>query len=204
MAATFSEIRKHPLFKISIIILIIITGVLIITFTPLGAYLKDIKGVREDIESAGIWSYLIFIVAFVIMALLGIPEFVFLILAYFIFENILLAAFINYIAGVLSAIATFYAGRLVGAGALHNIKNQRLKKILAQAENNPIRSLLILRTFLLLNPLVGYTLALTKMSSQKYIIGNLIGILIPITYITIAMYLFQAPFLKFLGIVIEN
>jgi uncharacterized membrane protein YdjX (TVP38/TMEM64 family) len=188
MTATNSSITKHPLFKVGIILLIIISGILLVTFTPLGAYITDIKRVRADIESAGIWSYLIFIVVFVVFALFNIPEAGFLFLSYLIFDNIFLAAFINYIAGVLSAIATFYAGRMIGAGALHEIKNQRIKRLLATAENNPIRSLLILRTFLMLNPIVGYTLALTKMSPRNYIIGNLIGIMVPIVYITLGMY----------------
>lgn len=188
MTATNSSITKHPLFKVGIILLIIISGILLVTFTPLGAYITDIKRVRADIESAGIWSYLIFIVVFVVFALFNIPEAGFLFLSYLIFDNIFLAAFINYTAGVLSAIATFYAGRMIGAGALHEIKNQRIKRLLATAENNPIRSLLILRTFLMLNPIVGYTLALTKMSPRNYIIGNLIGIMVPIVYITLGMY----------------
>jgi uncharacterized membrane protein YdjX (TVP38/TMEM64 family) len=198
--ASFSAIRKHPLFKVGIIVLIIISGILLVTFTPLGAYITDIKRVRADIESVGIWSYLIFILVFVAFALFNIPEAGFLFLSYLIFDNILIAAFINYIAGMLSAIATFYAGRLIGAGALHEIKNARVKKLIAAAENNPVRSLLILRTFLMLNPVVGYTLALTKMSPRKYVIGNLIGILVPITYITLGMYFMQETLFGYFGI----
>jgi uncharacterized membrane protein YdjX (TVP38/TMEM64 family) len=198
--ASFSTIRKHPLFKVGIIVLIIISGILLVTFTPLGAYLTDIKRVRADIESAGVWSYLIFIALFVFFALFNIPEAGFLFLSYLIFDNIFIAAFINYTAGMLSAIATFYAGRLIGAGALHEIKNARVRNLIAAAENNPIRSLLILRTFMMLNPIVGYTLALTKMSPRNYIIGNLIGILVPITYITLGMYFMQETLFGYFGI----
>jgi uncharacterized membrane protein YdjX (TVP38/TMEM64 family) len=198
--ASFSEIRKHPLFKVGLIVLIILSGILLVTFTPLGAYVTDIKRVRADIESAGIWSYLIFMLVFVVFALFNIPEAGFLFLSYLIFDNIFIAAFINYISGVLSAIATFYAGRLIGAGALHEIKNQRVKRLLAAAENNPIRSLLILRTFLMLNPIVGYTLALTKMSPRNYIVGNLIGILVPILYITLGMYFMRETLFNYFEI----
>jgi uncharacterized membrane protein YdjX (TVP38/TMEM64 family) len=198
--ASFSEIRKHPLFKVGIIVLIILSGILLVTFTPLGAYVTDIKRVRADIESAGIFSYLIFMLVFVVFALFNIPEAGFLFLSYLIFDNIFIAAIINYISGVLSAIATFYAGRLIGAGALHEIKNQRVKRLIAAAENNPIRSLLILRTFLMLNPIVGYTLALTKMSPRNYIIGNLIGILVPIFYITLGMFFMQETLFTYFGI----
>lgn len=107
MTASNSSITKHPLFKVGIILLIIISGILLVTFTPLGAYITDIKRVRADIESAGIWSYLIFIVVFVVFALFNIPEAGFLFLSYLIFDNIFLAAFINYTAGMLSALATF-------------------------------------------------------------------------------------------------
>jgi uncharacterized membrane protein YdjX (TVP38/TMEM64 family) len=196
-----SDLFKRPLFIIGIIILIIISGILLITLTPLGPYLSNLNQVRKDIESAGIWSYLIFIVAFVVFALFNIPEAGFLFLAYLIFDNIFLAAFINYVAGVLSALATFYAGRLIGAGALHKIKNQRIKRLMASAENNPIRVLVILRTLMMLNPIVGYTLALTKMSPRNYIIGNLIGITVPILYITLAMYFAREALFSYFEIV---
>lgn len=200
MAESPKSFIKKPFFKIGIIFLIIISGVLLISFTPLGPYLKDINGVRNDIERAGMWSYLIFITAFVLFALFNIPELGFLFLAYLIFDNIFLAAFINYVAGVLSAIATFFAGRLIGAGALHEIKNQRIKRIMASAENNPLRAIIILRTFMILNPIVGYTLALTKMSPKNYIMGNMIGILVPIIYITIAMFFAREALFSYFGI----
>ena len=200
MSISNTSITKHPLFKVGIILLIIASGILLVTFTPLGAYITDIKRVRADIESAGLWSYLIFILVFVFFALFNIPEAGFLFLSYLIFDNIFIAAFINYTAGMLSAISTFYAGRLIGAGALHEIKNQRIKRLIATAENNPIKSLVILRTFLMLNPVVGYTLALTKMSPRNYIVGNLIGIIIPILYLTLGMFFARDMLFSYFGI----
>jgi len=199
--ASFSEIRKHPLFKVGIILLIILSGILLVTFTPLGAYLKDINKIRADVESAGIWSYFIFILFFVLIALFSIPaEIVLLIFSYLIFDNFIMAVLVNYIAGFLSAIVTFYAGRFIGAGALHEIKNVWIKRLIASAENNPIKSIILLRTFLILNPVVGYTLALTNMSPRKYILGNLIGIIIPIFYLSFGMYFMQETVLEFFGI----
>lgn len=200
MASTLSAIRRHPLFKVGLIVLIIISGILIVSFTPLGTYVTDIKRIRADIEGAGVWSYLIFILTFVLFALFNIPEVAFLFLAYLIFDNILAAALINYVSGVLSAIATFYAGRMIGAGALSEIKNVRIRRLISAAENNPIRSIVILRTIMMLNPIVGYTLALTKMSPRNYIIGNLIGILVPILYITIGMYFMKETLFSYFGI----
>ena len=192
--------KKNPYLSIGLIVLMIIAGILILYYTPLGAYLSDIKKVRADIEGAGIWSYVIFIGIFVFTALFNIPELPFLFMAYLVFNNIIEAALVNYIAGVLSAIATFYTGRLIGAGSLSEIKNIRIKRLIAAAENNPIGSLLIIRTIMLLNPIVGYTLSLTKMTPRNYIIGNLICILITILYVSLGMYFMRESILHFFEI----
>jgi uncharacterized membrane protein YdjX (TVP38/TMEM64 family) len=194
------SITQSPWFKIGLILLILLSGILIITFTPIGAYLTDIKQVRADIESAGIWGVIIFITIFVITALFNIPETGFIIMAFLIYDNIFFAASLNYVAGLLSAIATFYAGRLIGSGALSEIKSVRVKNLIASAENNPIKTLVIIRTIMIMNPIVGYALALTKISPRNYIIGNAVGIIVPVLYISLGMYFVKDSIMKFFGI----
>jgi uncharacterized membrane protein YdjX (TVP38/TMEM64 family) len=194
------SITQSPWFKIGLILLILLSGILIITFTPIGAYLTDIKQVRADIESAGIWGVIIFISIFVITALFNIPETGFIIMAFLIYDNIFFAASLNYVAGLLSAIATFYAGRLIGSGALSEIKSVRVKNLIASAENNPIKTLVIIRTIMIMNPIVGYALALTKISPRNYIIGNAVGIIVPVLYISLGMYFVKDSIMKFFGI----
>ena len=194
------SITQSPWFKIGLILLILLSGILIITFTPIGAYLTDIKQVRADIESAGIWGVIIFITIFVITALFNIPETGFIIMAFLIYDNIFFAACLNYVAGLLSAIATFYAGRLIGSGALSEIKSVRVKNLIASAENNPIKTLVIIRTIMIMNPIVGYALALTKISPRNYIIGNAVGIIVPVFYISLGMYFVKDSIMKFFGI----
>jgi uncharacterized membrane protein YdjX (TVP38/TMEM64 family) len=194
------SITQSPWFKIGLILLILLSGILIITFTPIGAYLTDIKQVRAEIESAGIWGVIIFITIFVITALFNIPETGFIIMAFLIYDNIFFAASLNYVAGLLSAIATFYAGRLIGSGALSEIKSVRVKKLIASAENNPIKTLVIIRTIMIMNPIVGYALALTKISPRNYIIGNAVGIIVPVLYISLGMYFVKDSIMKFFGI----
>jgi uncharacterized membrane protein YdjX (TVP38/TMEM64 family) len=191
---------KNPWIKILIVVLVLVAGVTIISLTPIGAYLADVKRVKSDIEAAGIWGFLIFIALFVFAALFNIPELGFLFMAYIIYDQIWVAALLNYVSGMLSAIATFYAGRMIGSGALHEIKNVRIKNLIASAENNPIKSIAIMRTIMLLNPIVGYTLSLTKMKPRDYIIGNLVGIAIPVLYLSIGMYFMKESLMRFFGI----
>jgi uncharacterized membrane protein YdjX (TVP38/TMEM64 family) len=121
-------------------------------------------------------------------------------MAFLIYDNIFFAASLNYVAGLLSAIATFYAGRLIGSGALSEIKSVRVKKLIASAENNPIKTLVIIRTIMIMNPIVGYALALTKISPRNYIIGNAVGIIVPVLYISLGMYFVKDSIMKFFGI----
>jgi uncharacterized membrane protein YdjX (TVP38/TMEM64 family) len=195
-----NSITQSPWFKIGLILMVLLSGILIITFTPIGEYLTNIKQVKADIESAGIWGVIIFITIFVITALFNIPETGFIIMAFLIYDNIFFAASLNYVAGLLSAIATFYAGRLIGSGALSEIKSVRVRNLIASAENNPMKTMVIIRTIMIMNPIVGYALALTKISPRNYIIGNAVGIIVPILYITLGMYFVKDSIMRFFGI----
>jgi len=192
--------KSSPWKKIGLMLAFIVSGILIVSLTPVGAYLSDVKLVRDNIEQAGIWGFLIFIAVFLISGLLSIPGTGFLILACIIYDEIWIGAMLSYVAAMITAIATFYVGRSMGGGALSGIKNVRVRRLIASAENNPIRSIALLRTILMLSPLIGFTLALTKMRPRDYIIGNLIGIIIPITYLSIAMFFVRNDIMRFFGI----
>jgi uncharacterized membrane protein YdjX (TVP38/TMEM64 family) len=192
--------KPNPWKKIGMLLLFIVGGILIVYLTPLGAYLKNINQVRIDIEKAGVWSFLIFIVIFVVTSLLSIPGTGWLFLACIVYSEVWIGGVLTYVAAFLAAIATFYMGRLMGGGALSGIKNTRVRSLIASAEKNPIRTIIIMRSVLLLSPLVGFALALTNMKPRDYIIGSLIGLMVPVAVLSIAIFFIRDEVFRFFGI----
>ena len=170
-------------------VLFIITTILLVKYTPLGDWLS-LDAMQQMVDQTGMWGALIFIAIFVIAAVMNIPGTAFLLLAIMLF-GYWQGAIFSYIGACLGAWATFVVGRTVGGKALTEIKNPTVKKLLLEAEERPIRTLIVLRILVQFSPFVGYTLALTNIKQRHYLIGNLIGILIPTIGLSIGMYFFE-------------
>lgn len=194
------EVAKSSskLWRVGILITFIAGMILLAKFTPLGEYLT-IEKLRGLILDAGVWGVFIYIGIFIASAFMGMPATAFLIFSIIVF-GYWQGAGITYVAALMAALATFYFSRMVGGKALADIKNKRIQKIIQQAENKPIRTLIILRTITQISPFVGYTLALTNIKSKHFIVGNIIANLIPIAYITIGVGLFEDQLQTLFGV----
>jgi uncharacterized membrane protein YdjX (TVP38/TMEM64 family) len=51
-----------------------------------------------------------------------------------------------------------------------------------------------------LSPLVGFALALTNMKPRDYIIGSLIGLMVPVAVLSIAIFFIRDEVFRFFGI----
>ncbi|MCH2045595.1 MAG: VTT domain-containing protein [Saprospiraceae bacterium] len=189
---------SSKLWRIGLLITLVGGLILLARFTPVGEYLT-IEKLRVLILDAGIWGVFIYIGIFIAAAFMGLPATAFLIFSIIVF-GYWQGAGITYIAAFIGALATFYFSRLVGGKALSEIKNKRIQKIIQQAEDKPIRTLIILRTITQISPFVGYTLALTNIKSKHFIVGNIIANLIPIAYITLGVGLFEDQLQALFGV----
>lgn len=178
---------KSPWFRLLLLLSFLVLGICLVAFTPIGGYITDIEYVQTQVKSAGIWGVLIFIAVVILAALLSIPGTTFLILAIILYGTIE-GALLTYVAATLATVISFYFGRLIGGGALSKIKNIYVKRLIANAERHPIRTIIVLRIFMQLSPLISYSLALTEMKPRRFIIGNLIGLAVPIAYIGLGMF----------------
>jgi len=181
--------QKYLWLRLGLMVLFIITTILLVKYTPLGDWLS-LDAMQQMVDQTGMWGALIFIAIFVIAAVMNIPGTAFLLLAIMLF-GYWQGAIFSYIGACLGAWATFVVGRTVGGKALTEIKNPTVKKLLLEAEERPIRTLIVLRILVQFSPFVGYTLALTNIKQRHYLIGNLIGILIPTIGLSIGMYFFE-------------
>lgn len=181
--------KKNVALRIGGLILFIITSILLVKYTAIGAWLS-LESMQYMVEQTGFWGVLIFIALFVTSAVMNIPGTAFLLLAIMLFGYWQGAVF-AYVGALIGAWATFVLGRTMGGKALTEIKNPTVKKLLAEVEVRPIRTLIVLRILVQFSPFVGYTLALTNIKQRQYMIGNVIGILIPTIGLSIGMYFFE-------------
>jgi uncharacterized membrane protein YdjX (TVP38/TMEM64 family) len=186
--------------KILSILFVIILGFLIVRFTPVGTYLNDLGQVKKDILSLGAWGYLAFILVYLLSSLLNIPGTAFMLLAFISFDNLIEGILLTYISSFLAAIATFQLGKWLGGSNSEMQQSPKIRKILQQAELQPIKTLVILRTLMQFSPLIGYSLSLTQIKTKDYIIGNLISLLIPLGYLTLAYIFLKNSLLHYFGL----
>ena len=183
--------------RLLLLLAFMISTILIVKFTPLGAWLS-VENMKNLVESTGIWGYFIFVAMFVIAAVMNVPGTAFLLLGVLLFDY-WTGATLSYFGALIGAIVTFYIGRSVGGQALSEIKNPKIKNVLKKAEFYPIRTMIILRILVQLSPFIGYTLALTKINTRSYIIANVIALFIPVVGLTVGMYLFQDVIMSVFG-----
>ena len=181
--------KKNVALRLGGLVLFIISSILLVKYTVIGTWLS-LGNMQYMVEQTGFWGILIFIALFVTSAIMNIPGTAFLLLAIMLFGYWQGAVF-AYVGALLGAWATFVLGRTMGGKALTEIKNPTVKRLLAEVEIKPIRTLIILRVLVQFSPFVGYTLALTNIKQRQYMIGNVIGILIPTIGLSMGMYFFE-------------
>ena len=90
----------------------------------------------------------------------------------------------------------FLFARMVGGKALSEIKNKRIEKVLSRVETNPITTICWLRVFMLLSPVINYTLALTNIKTRQFFIGNAIAMIFPFAIIIVTTVLFRSAYFQ--------
>ena len=187
--------RSFVVYRIALLLVLIITCLIIVRFSPLRAYL-DISTLKQMIDDTGNWGYLLFMLFFVVAAILNIPGTLFLVIGILLF-GYLWGPILSYIASFSGAIATFYIGRFIGGKALSQIKSPFVRSLLDEAETKPFRTLVILRVLIQFSPIIGYTLALTNIKIRHYVAANLVALTIPTVLISILMYISEDVVYKF-------
>lgn len=181
--------KKNIWLRLGGMLLFVLISILLVKYTTIGTWLS-LENMQYMVEKTGYWGVLIFIGIFVIAAIMNVPGTAFLLLSIMLF-GYLEGAIFSYIGALLGAWATFVLGRKMGGKALTEIESPTVKKLLLEAEVRPIRTLIVLRILVQFSPFVGYTLALTNIKQRHYMIGNVIGILIPTVGLSIGMYFFE-------------
>jgi uncharacterized membrane protein YdjX (TVP38/TMEM64 family) len=170
---------RSQIIKLSLFLVFIVTLFAIKQFTPIGDKMT-IENLQLLFEPMGNWGIALFVAIFIVGIVLQLPGFIFIGASVVIFGS-LLGTIVAYSSSVLAVIVSFYFARMIGGNALAQIKSHRVQNILNKLEENPVKTIIILRSVMWIAPPLNYALAFSKVSTRKYIIGSAIGLVLPIT-----------------------
>ena len=180
-----------------LLVVLVFLGLLLAVFQISG--LRDhfsLAFLRQQFLHNQVSGLLIFILLFSLGNLIHIPGWIFLAAAVLALGGVW-GALATYIAAVVSCVFTFWVIRLVGGDALRHIKGQWAGRLLQLLDAHPIKSIALLRLLLQTMPALNYALALSGVSFRNYLIGTMLGLVLPIAlYCVFFDYLaraFQIP-----------
>jgi uncharacterized membrane protein YdjX (TVP38/TMEM64 family) len=136
---------------------------------------------------AGLWGFAVFVVIFCVGQLLYIPGFVFVMVSGLAYGPVW-GSVASIIAATVSVAVSFVIVRTIGGQPLKSSQFERrfLQKPLDRLEQQPIRSMIIIRLFLWAIPPVNYTLAMSGVTFRDYMIAAIIGMTPPFVALSVA------------------
>jgi uncharacterized membrane protein YdjX (TVP38/TMEM64 family) len=165
-------VKKY--FKISILL----STALLFFITP-ARNLLDRQILADYLQALGIWTVPIFIITYVILAVLGLPIVIHTLVGGVVF-GLVWGTIWSAIAATLGAIGAFYLARYIFYDwAIAKFGNHKLlKKFDRSMENNAFEMILALR-FTPIAPfnIVNFLLALTPVKIDIYILATFIGVI---------------------------
>lgn len=135
-------------------------------------------------RAAGIGGVLVFVAAFSVGQLLYIPGFVFVAVAGLAYGPVW-GSIASIIAATISVTVSFFIVRTIGGQPLTQITQPFLKRWFDRLEQEPMRSMIVIRLFLWAIPPVNYTLAMSGVTFRDYILAAVIGMTPPFVVISV-------------------
>ncbi len=161
-------------------LVVLIVGLIVVgKVTGLTAYLTT-ERIRTLVQAAGWWGALVLIALFCVGELVHVPGWVFLIGSVIAYGR-LGGGLLGYVGAICSVSVSFFIVRGVGGKPLGAIRWKVVRKILAQLDTHPLRTVIILRSILWMAPQLNYALALSNVRFRDYLVGSALGLVLPIT-----------------------
>lgn len=186
--------KKKLLFRLCLLIGVMLGLLATAKYTSLGEYF-DLEVLQKLVQEGGNWGVAFYLLVFLLGTLMNVPGAVFVIFAVLTYGwgwGILLA----YSGAVFCALINFWVARFLGGQSLAKIENERLQKALSRMETHPIQTVCWLRVFMLLSPLINYTLALTAMTSRQFLVANSLAMIFPMVVILGGTFIVQSVYFQ--------
>ncbi|NOY91949.1 MAG: TVP38/TMEM64 family protein [Deltaproteobacteria bacterium] len=163
---------------------VVLALVLVLTLVAVGKLtgldrLLDRERVKLLVESAGALGLLAYIAIFSVGQLLSVPGLVFVAAGILIYGRVY-GAGASLLGAVVAVTVSFQIVRAVGGQPLGAVQKPFMRRVMAQLDARPIRSIALLRMVFWLAPPVNYALALSRVRLRDFVIGSALGMLVPI------------------------
>lgn len=135
---------------------------------------------RGLMSQAGPLGWLAFVVVFVGAVVGQVPGFAFVIAAPALFQ-LPEAWLLCFVASNIAVMLNFAIVRRIGGQPIAAIERPTLKRLFAELDQHPIRTVALLRILTVMFPPVTGALALTRVRARDHAIGSAIGMLLPVT-----------------------
>jgi uncharacterized membrane protein YdjX (TVP38/TMEM64 family) len=146
-----------------------------------------VDGIRESMRAAGIAGFLVFVATFCVGQLLYIPGFVFVMVSGLAYGPVW-GSVASIVAATASVAVSFVIVRGIGGQPLKGlqIKMPFLQKPLDRLEQQPLRSMIVIRLFLWAVPPINHALAMSGVTFRDYMIAAVIGLTPPFVALSVA------------------
>ncbi|HJL15601.1 MAG TPA: VTT domain-containing protein [Sandaracinaceae bacterium LLY-WYZ-13_1] len=144
----------------------------------------DVASVRDLMQAAGVWGFLLFVVLFAVGELMHIPGIVFMGAASIAYGPVL-GSVSAYTGALASVVVSFFVVRGLGGQQLANLRWKWARKVFGRLETHPVRTVATLRLLMWVSPPLNYGLAMSKIRFREYLIGSALGLLIPVPILVI-------------------
>jgi uncharacterized membrane protein YdjX (TVP38/TMEM64 family) len=164
--------------RLCLLAAVLIALVVVRYTTAVGASLSTAH-LRATVQHAGIAGVGVFMAAFAAGELLHVPGLVFVGAAVLAWGRLGGGA-LAYVGALVAISVAFAVVRGIGGQPLGELRQPRLRAILARLEERPIRTIALLRLILWLAPAITYALALSRVRYRDYAVGSAIGLVLPV------------------------
>jgi len=138
------------------------------------------ESLRALIASAGVFGVLGFVAMFSVGLLAQLPGLLFIAVAVLAWGREM-GALVALGGSIVAVSVSFFVVRRFGGRALTELRSPLLRRMLAQLDTRPLRSVIVLRAVFGVAPPLNYALALSSLGFRDYLIGSAIGMAAPIT-----------------------
>jgi phospholipase D1/2 len=170
------RVPRRLLLRFIALVVIVVTGFVVLRFTPLSQYLTEEKlsALSKQLQAIW-WAPLALIASYIVLCPLGVPASP-LMIAGGIFG--FLPGFLYNLLGTwLGGVTTYFLGRILGRDFVMHLAGNRLKKVERAVARRGFWSLVTLRLLPIPYPLVNYTAALTGIPPGLFMVTTFLGLI---------------------------
>lgn len=172
-----SRVPRHLLLRFIALVVIVVTGFVILRFTPLSQYLtvEKISALFNRLRETW-WAPLALIAIYIVLCPLGVPASPMMLTGGMVF-GFIPGFLLNLVGTWLGGVTTYFLGRILGRDFVMHLAGNRLKKVERAIARRGFWSLVTLRLLPIPYPLVNYTAALTGIPPGLFMVTTLLGLI---------------------------